>query len=123
MGPIRRLHFGCGTVAAAGWINVDVRPLPGVHVRCDLICGLPLGDDSIDYISSQHALQDVRILDHVRALAELRRVLRPGAVLRLGLPVLDRAIEGFIRRRQDYFYARDWDTVSGNFVTHILWYN
>src|SRR5262245_36346685 len=95
MDEIRRLHWGCGGVTPARWINVDRKPGPGVDIRCDLLGGLPFEDESIDYIASQHALQEVKVLDQVKALAELRRVLRPGGVLRLGLPDLDRAIDAY----------------------------
>jgi SAM-dependent methyltransferase len=123
MNPVRRLHFGCGRITPAGWINVDIRPGDGVDLCCDLVAGLPLDDDSIDYISSQHALQEINVLDQVRALRELRRVLNPGGVLRLVLPDLDRAIDAYRAGRGEYFCAHDWDTIDGNFITHIVWYS
>jgi SAM-dependent methyltransferase len=59
----------------------------------------------------------------VQALGELYRVLKPGGVLRLGLPDLDRAIAAYRSGNSDYFLVWAWNTVSGNFITHILWYN
>lgn len=89
--PVRRLHWGCGENAVPGWINADRRERPGVTVIGDIRDGLPLESASIDYIVSIHALQDLPYFDVVPALAELRRLLVPGGVLRLGLPDMDRA--------------------------------
>jgi hypothetical protein len=56
-------------------------------------------------------------------MAELRRVLKPGGVLRLGLPDLDQAIDAYRAGRRDYFIPREWETLGGDFITHILWYS
>ena len=123
MTEVRRLHWGCGKVTPAGWINSDLKPGPGVDIAGDILDGLPCEDDSIDYISSQHALVELKIYDQIAALSELRRVLKPGGVLRLCLPDLDRAIAAYQNGQREYFHIWDWDTVAGNFITHVLWYN
>ena len=123
MSSRRRLHFGCGAITPPDWINADRKSGPGIDVRCDITVGLPFPDDSLDYITSQHALQDLRIFRQVSVMAELRRVLKPGGVLRLGLPDLDRAIAAYHSGRRDYFIPREWETLGGDFITHILWYN
>jgi predicted SAM-dependent methyltransferase len=90
---IRRLNWGCGPTPAAGWINADLLSAPGIELSGDIRDGLALPDDSIDYAVSIHGLQDLPYLDVLPALRELRRVLRPGGVLRLALPDLERSIE------------------------------
>ena len=119
----RRMNWGCGQVIAHGWINSDIVAGEGVDIRCDILQGFPLEDDYLDYISSQHGLQDLRIYDQIPAMKELRRVLKPRGVLRLALPDFDRAIDSYRAGRQDHFLVRDWDTLSGNFITHVLWHN
>src|SRR5207302_344293 len=91
MTQIRRLHWGCGDVRPPGWINSDAQEGPGIDFSADILEGLPIADDSIDYISSQHALQELFIQDVINALFELHRVLKPGGVLRLCLPDLDKS--------------------------------
>jgi SAM-dependent methyltransferase len=118
----RRLHWGCGSVIAPGWINSDIMDGPGVDIPCDIRRGLPLSDGSVDYIVSHHALPDLGLYDQVPALRELHRVLRPGGVLRLSLPDLDRAIAAYQQGRRAYFHTWEWDSVAGNFITHVLWY-
>lgn len=120
---IQRLHWGCGDVTPEGWIHSDAKGGPGIDIVCDVLDGLPLDDDSIDCIFSQHVLQEIKVYDQLRALRELRRVLKPGGVLRLCLPDLDLAIAAYREGRRDYFHIWDWDTLSGNFITHVLWYS
>lgn len=121
---VRRLQFGCGQFAAAGWINANLEPGPGVDFRCDIRGGLPLESDSVRYIASMHALCELPYLDVVPALRELRRVLEPGGVLRLGLPDLERAIDAYVRGDRSYFSIPDDETpsLSGKLIVQMTWY-
>jgi predicted SAM-dependent methyltransferase len=122
--PIRRLNWGCGTSPEPGWINSDIKEDPAVDVSCDILDGLPLESDSIDYVVSIHALPELRLPDLVPALMELRRVLVPGGVLRLALPDLDRGIRAYLDGDRDYFLIPDEDARSAGakFITQMLWY-
>jgi hypothetical protein len=53
----------------------------------------------------------------------LRRVLKPQGVLRLGLADLDRAIAAYQSGRREVFPVADWETLSGNFITYLLWHS
>jgi len=58
------------------------------------------------------------------ALRELRRVLRPGGVLRLGLPDLDRAIRAYLAGERGYFLVPDREvrSLGGKLAVQLLWY-
>jgi SAM-dependent methyltransferase len=119
-----RLNWGCGLHPAAGWVNSDIVNAPGVDIVCDLRRGLPIPDDTFEYIVSIHALQDLPYLDIPAGLRELRRVLRADGVLRLGLPDLDRGIRAYVAGDTGYFCVPDHDasTLSGKLITQIIWY-
>ncbi len=121
---LRRLNWGCGSHVRPGWINTDVKDTPDVDLVADIREGLPLDPDSVDYAVSVHALPELRYEEVVPALRELRRVLKPGGVLRLVLPDLRKAIEAYIRGDARYFrlVEDDASTLGGRFVTQILWY-
>lgn len=121
---LRRLHWGCGPKPAPGWINADLRPGPGVDLCGDIRDGLPLPDGSLDYAVAIHALQDLAWPDIPVAIGELKRVLKPGGVLRLGLPDLDRAIEAYLHGDAAYFHVPDEHArcVGAKLVTQIIWY-
>jgi SAM-dependent methyltransferase len=121
---IRRLHWGCGPITPYGWVNSDVAPFQGVDVVADIRAGLPLADDSFDYIASIHALPELPYGDLDRALTELRRVLRPGGVLRLALPDLDKSIDAYVGKDTDYFLISDdvVKSLSGKMIVQLLWY-
>ncbi len=120
---VRRLHWACGYAATPGWINSDVVPGKGIDLPCDIRSGLALADDSIDYIVSHHGLNDLKIYEQVPALRQLRRVLKPGGTIRMGLPDLDRLIAEYQAGNREFFLIYDWDTIDGNFISHMLWYN
>ncbi len=121
---IRRLNWGCGTDPDPGWINSDRKPGPGIDVSCDILEGLPLMSESIDYAVSVHALPEVPYPDLLPALRELRRVLKSGGVLRLALPDLDNAIAAYVNNDRDYFLIPDEDAASlgAKLAVQLTWY-
>jgi predicted SAM-dependent methyltransferase len=121
---IKRLNWGCGEWAPTGWINVDIKDGPGIDISCDIRDGLPLESESIDYAVSIHALPEIPYSDLVPTLQELRRVLRPGGVLRLALPDLDRGIQAYQSNDRDYFLVPDHDarSIGAKFIVQAIWY-
>ena len=121
---VRRLNWGCGTAPKPGWINSDIKEAPGIDLPCDIRACLPLPPGSVDYAVSIHALQELAYPDIVPALVELRRVLRPTGVLRLGLPDLERAIAAYQRGDSAYFLVPDEDAASlgAKLVVQLVWY-
>jgi ubiquinone/menaquinone biosynthesis C-methylase UbiE len=120
----RRLHWGCGSITPYGWVNSDIQAGPGVDVVGDIREGLPLESDSFDYLVSIHALPEIPYADLDRVLAEIYRLLKPGGVLRLGLPDMDKAITAYQTGDVDYFLVGD-DVVrslGGKMIVQLTWF-
>ena len=125
MSAPRRLNWGCGTAnVPEGWVNSDIKPGEGIDVVADILEGLPLDDESFDYLVSVHALPEVPYRDLPAALAELRRVLKSGGSLRLGLPDMEKAIRAYLARDADYFLVPDDDvrSLGGKMIVQLTWY-
>lgn len=122
---VRRLNWGCGSQPEPGWINSDRKQAPGIDISCDILDdGLPLADASIDYAVSIHALPEVPYPQLVPVLRELRRVLKPGGVLRLGLPNMEHAFDAYRRGDRDWFLIPDEEmgSVGGKLIAQLVWY-
>jgi SAM-dependent methyltransferase len=121
---VLRINLGCGPRGAPGWLNCDLRAMPGVDVQTDLCRGLPFAAASAECIAGIHLLQDLAWQELAPALRELHRVLKPGGVLRIAVPDLDKALRAYSTGDIGYFYVPDRDARSAGakLVTQIVWY-
>ena len=122
-----RLNLGCGPNAPAGWVNVDgswnawfshhphLRAAlrrtgiinssnqgaqwnvsPVVH---DLRKPLPFPENSICAIYGSHVLEHLYRVEADALIAECKRVLKPGGVLRLVVPDLQSLVLEYVKNR------------------------
>ena len=121
---VRRLNWGCGSWTPEGWINSDIKEGPGIDLPADILRGLPLDEGSIDYAVSIHSLPELHLDHQVPVLQELRRVLKPGAPLRLAEPDLLRGVAAYERGDRDYFLVPDEDAekMGSKLIVQLIWY-
>jgi SAM-dependent methyltransferase len=123
--PVTRLNIGCGKFPRPGWINLDNKVRPGVDCVADLRGDLPFADGSVDYAVAIHVLPHIRLDGLTAALGRIRRILKPGGVLRLALPDLEKALDAFRRGDAAYFAVPDarWKSLGAKLVAQIVWHN
>ena len=85
---VAKLHLGCGARILDGWLNVDIEPCSPQVLRLDATQAFPFADASFDYIFSEHMIEHLSYPQGQQMLAECRRVLKPGGVLRIATPDL-----------------------------------
>lgn len=78
------LHLGAGFLYQDGWVNVDILG-PKTDLSWDVTRPLPLPAGSVDGICHQHLISLFSLRQALKLTENCRRVLRPGAVLRIGV--------------------------------------
>ena len=87
------IHIGCGEIDSPEFVNVDALPYPHVHyLRNDITDLSMFADGSADLIYMCHVLEHVHRKEILDVIAEFRRVLKRGGVLRISVPDFDRLI-------------------------------
>lgn len=83
------LNVGCGRRRHAAWVNADLVPDGPDVVPFDIRHGLPFMDRAFDAVYASHVLEHLSPRQAATFLREVRRVLRPGGVVRIVVPDLE----------------------------------
>jgi predicted SAM-dependent methyltransferase len=103
-----KLNLGCGDAPLPTWINVDLFRPEKADVLWDLTEPFPLESGCCSFIYHEHVLEHFSIGDGLKLLRECRRLLRPGGVLRVGMPGIDHFVNYYLR---DDWYEPEWDAL------------
>ncbi len=92
------LNLGCGSRYHPDWINIDIASQgPGV-IQHDLSQGIPLPDSTCDVVYHTAVLEHLRCSDAKKFLVECFRVLRPGGIIRVGVPDLEKICKLYLSK-------------------------
>ena len=96
MGDYKKLHLGCGDKILDGFINIDLRSLDSrVYINeIDKLEGFEKG--SIDLIYACHVLEHFGRHEFKDVLKLWRSLLRPGGILRLSVPNLEKVFKLYL---------------------------
>ena len=92
-----KLNIGCGDRYAKGWVNVDFHPCGRSVARVNILRGLPYSAESFDAVYSSHVLEHFPRETSLRLLLEMRRVLKPGGIVRVVVPDLEETCREYLR--------------------------
>jgi len=97
----KKLQIGCSTTCLPGWLNTDLEPnLPDV-TYLDATRPFPFPSDSLNFVLSEHFIEHITLDEAERCLKEIYRCLKPGGVLRLSTPSLDRYVSLFVKEHDE----------------------
>lgn len=93
-----KLHFGSGRRLVPGWLNIDLGP---ADVSIDLAAAvLPWPDHVFNVAVGQMVLDDLELeRELMPLLKELRRTLKPGGVLWVSCPDIEKICQSYLENR------------------------
>ena len=118
------LNFGCGDVFVPGWINADLNPQRDargarsqrgrlvvleqadaelLYLEQDALERFPFEDGAFEWVFCEHFIEHIPAAEAIRWLREMRRLLRPGGILRVSTPDLARYVRGYLDPGDDFF--------------------
>lgn len=129
------LHVGCGRDTLPAWLDgcnevrLDIDP----DAQPDIVASMTdLGEiGPFDGVLSQHSLEHLSPADGARALAEFRRVLKPGGLVMIAVPDLEDMKPDFEVlyvspggpiSGHDMFYGASWLVDANPFMAHKAGY-
>ncbi|MDR6935338.1 methyltransferase domain-containing protein [Luteibacter sp. 3190] len=99
-----KLNIGSANNLLKDWLNVDAG---GGDLRVNINWGLPLPDDSVDFVYCAHMLEHLRYSDQAPVfLREVLRVLSKGGTARIVVPDARKLLVAYSTGDRDFFRAR-----------------
>ena len=95
-----KFNFGCGANRLEGWANYDA--------EIDITKPLPFPNAYADFVLAEHVVEHVEYAQALAFFGECRRVLKPGGVVRIAVPSIERI---WIEKDENYYrfvQARGW---------------
>lgn len=86
LGKFAKVNLGCGNDYREGWLNIDFNDSVRADVYCDFCDGLPIADDSCDYVLLDNVLEHVKRENYSQFLNDLHRVCVSGATVDIFVP-------------------------------------
>ena len=94
-----KIHYACGRVYLPGWLNTDIIANgPENYMYVDLVGRHPFPDNFFRYAFSEDFIEHIDQAASLLFLLEAHRTLRPGGVLRITTPDLDKVLAKHYRQ-------------------------
>jgi len=89
---MKYLNLGCGHYFSNDrqWTNIDFVSTGEGVIAHNLLQGIPANDNSFDAVYHSHVLEHFTKADGFNFIKECHRVLKPGGIIRIAIPDLER---------------------------------
>jgi len=91
------VNLGCGNNWREGWINIDVVSNSPYVKAYDLRKGIPLENESADFVYSSHMLEHLGKREAENFIRECFRVLKKGGIIRIAVPDLETIAREYLK--------------------------
>lgn len=114
----KKLNFGCGSIQPEGWDNVDIEDHGQPFVGSTGI----FDDNTYDIIVAHASIQCTEWHNLSDLFIELQRILKPGGVIRIGLPDIE---EGFrqLESKNKSWFPNGENELHQRFCAWLTWYS
>ena len=107
-----KLNLGCGGNIKEGYLNVDQYVSAPSVIHMDIF-NLPIGNDAVDEIFTEHMLEHLSKYEVTLALKEWARVLKPDGKLVMNLPNLEWCLRQWLAKSEEERWGWQLDTIFG----------
>ncbi|MGO7134358.1 methyltransferase [Rhizobium leguminosarum] len=87
-----RVHLGAGPINLQGWVNIDAREAPHIHLIANNFDLVEFADGTVAEIYLCHVLEHFSFEESEQLLRNFRKKLKPGATLRISVPDFDHLV-------------------------------
>lgn len=110
------LNLGCGERSHPDWINIDIAAAQPNVIAHDFTKGIPFPAESADVVYHAAVFEHIRREDVAAFLREIYRVLKPGGIIRIGVPDLEKICRTYLEKLEaalegDKQAAHDYDWI------------
>lgn len=109
------LNLGCSSRFHPDWTNIDITSSSPYVQAYDLRQGIPFSDDTFDVVYHSHLLEHFPKQEALRFTQECYRVLKPGGIIRVVVPDLERiarmylqALEKALQEEDEWQHNYEW---------------
>jgi predicted SAM-dependent methyltransferase len=97
---MKYLNLGCGEYYSTQpeWINIDFYSDKRGVISHNLIKGIPFNDNTFDLVYHSHVLEHFTKKAGQDFINECLRVLKPGGIIRIAVPDLERIVTEYLRK-------------------------
>lgn len=97
------LNLGSGANPVEGFVNIEGFAQRHKEMWLDLRNGLPFPDETVDGIFTCHVFEHFYMPELIPLVKDCHRVLKPGGILRILVPSVDKAIAAYNNGDASFF--------------------
>lgn len=98
---MKLVNLGCGAHYHPDWVNLDMNPSSEAVGLLDLHKQLPFPDCSVDVVYTSHVIEHFTYAAGLKILKEIFRTIKPGGIIRLVTPDLERMVKDYQETLKD----------------------
>jgi predicted SAM-dependent methyltransferase len=104
------LNIGCGDRFNRKWINIDINSVDESVIPCDISNGINFDDNYFDVVYHSHVIEHIEKNLAPGFLDECYRVLKPGGILRIAVPDLEKIAQIYLLSLENASNGKNgWD--------------